>query len=254
MNRRIVTSILPFLALGMPITRHFPDPVPDPGGEGGAKPPPVGTPPAPPAPPPAPPSGNVGDPGWLNERVAQAKRAEREAVLKEMGVSDPEAAKKAIAKAKELEDASKSELERKDAELKTANVKASERDAYHIALTKRADSELASFTAEQQTKIKAIAGDDPVKILEAADLARAMGGAPVPVAAPGAIPPAPTKPPLPPAANTTGAAGGSPPSAPTSPTDHKAVWEGLKAKDPMAAASYLNRYGGLIYPDTPNAT
>lgn len=203
-------------------------------------------------------------PAWLNERVAQAKRNAEAEVLKRLGVSDVDAAAKAIAKAKELEDASKSELQRKDDRIKALEPHEQQAKSYRDALDKRAQVELARLPPAAQERIKAIAGDDPIKVLESVDLALAMSGQQgttqqgTPAAGQQGQPPpgqsAPAqgsstqqqgKPPVPPAANTSGALGG-PPSANGSPPDHLAIWKDMQTKNPMAAAHYFIAHQDVI--------
>lgn len=238
MRNHILTSRLaPFVLSALPQRRLFPDPAPDPGGEGGK-----GAPPPPPpakvegAPPPAK-DGNSGQfsPDWLNDRLAQAKRSAETDLLKSLGYTDAAAAKKAGDDLKKLQDASKTESERKDEELKTANAKAKEADAYKTLLAGRAEQELLTLPDAARASIKALAGDDPVKLLNAIDLAKAMA-TPPPAAG---TPPVPgAKAPVPPPANTSNA-GGNPDGATTSPVNHLAVWRDYKAKNPFAAAQYM---------------
>lgn len=236
MRHLIATARLaPFLLLGMPLTRHQPEPAPDPGGEGAPKGAPA-TPPAAGTPPTAAPPGQFQE-GWLNDRLAQAKRSAEADLLKSLGFSDAEAAKKAVAKSKELEDAAKTDAQRKDDELKAANAKAGDADTYRTLLAARAETELKTLPEAAQVSIKLLAGDDPVKLLNAIDIARTMA-APTAPAAVTTTPVVVAKPPLTPAANTVGTAGG-PASAPGSPVDHLAAWEDLKVKNPYAAAQYL---------------
>jgi hypothetical protein len=234
-----VSSLLPALlcsAQGLP-------------GEGGG-----GTPPTPPASGTAPAgesAGNAGQfkPEWLNERIAQAKTnaaAEaRASLLKELGVPDAAAAAKLLEDGKKAADAQLTELQRRDARIKELEPATAQAAALRDALAKRVGVELATLPEAAQASIKALAGDDPIKVLEAIDLAKAMAGAPTATPPSGAPQPAPaapaqgTKPPVAPAANTTAAAGG-PPSAAGSPPDHLAVWQGYLDKgNPMAAAQYF---------------
>lgn len=263
MNR--IATALPFLVRShSPFQRptiHFDTPKGDeaggaPGQPGGA--PPVGTP-APPAGA-APPAGGTPpkeagngqfEPGWLNDRIAQAKRSAETELLKKLGVDDPEAAAKILAEGKKAIDANKTELEKKDEQIKSLEKTAKKADGYQKKLSERAQAELSQLPAAAQEKIKALVGDDadPIKLLETIDLAKAMGGgAPQqPAGAPSGAPqpgqPQGTpagqgKPPVPAPANTSGAAGG-PPSAPGSPTDHLAVYRDMQSKNPMAAAHYM---------------
>ncbi len=224
-----------------------------------------GTPPAPPAGgtpaaagAPAPdPKTNSGqfDPNWLNDRLTQAKRNAEADLLKDLGVSDKDAAKKLLADGKTAADAQKTELQRKDDEIKALQPHKAQADTYRTALQLRADTELKTLPEAAQTRIKSLVGEgaDPLKVLEAVDLARAMApaagapagtnaggqqgqGQPGQGSAPGQGQPQP--PVVPAGANTTGALGG-PPSAGGSPPDHLAIWTDMQGKNPMAAAQYF---------------
>lgn len=272
MHTKTARTILPFLAAhasNSPFGRstvHFqPDKAGDGSGEGGT--PAGGAPPAAGAPaggssqqqPKAGDSGDKGDgkgnpgqfePGWLNDRIAQAKRAAQQELLQQLGITDPEEAKKVVTEGKKALDASKTDLERKDDEIKALRTVAGEAKTLREKLTARAEAELAALPEAARDRVKALAGDDPVKLLDAIDLARAMAGGSQQQtqqtnttgqqgasSAPAGAPAQGGKPPVPPAANTTGAAGG-PPSAPGSPTDHLAVWRDMQGKNPLAAAHY----------------
>ena len=92
-----------------------------PTGGGGGAPAPAQTPPAgtpPPATPAATPPAPEKDPDWLGKRIANAKKSAEADVLKQLGVTDVEAAKKAIADLKAKEDAEKTAAQ-KAAELAT---------------------------------------------------------------------------------------------------------------------------------------
>lgn len=196
------------------------------------------------------------EPGWLNERIGQAKTSARTDLLKELGVPDVDAAKKLLEDGKKAVDANKTELQRKDDRIRELEPVKAQADTYREALGKRASAELGRLPQQAQDKIKAMFGDnpDPIKVLEAIDLANAMatgtqgsaggqhgqgqpaGGAPQQ----GATPPNGVQgtPPAAPPANTTASAGG-PPSATGSPPDHYAIWMEMREKNPMAAAQYL---------------
>lgn len=226
-------------------------------GGGGGTPPvqppanPAGTPPAVNPPQPRNEGGQFDtDPTWLPGRIKQAKENAEKEVLASLGVKDVEAAKKLLDEGKKAADAQKTELQRKDDEITSLKPAVAERDQYRDALTTRANAELATLPEAAQASIKLMLGDkpDPIKVLNAVDMARAMVPASAPPAGqqgqgqPGAAPSAPlqgqAKPPVPPAANTSGAQGG-PPSADGSPPDHHAAWQAMQAKNPMAAAHYF---------------
>jgi len=220
-----------------------------PASSGGATPPAAAAPPADPAKP------NPGqfEPGWLNDRVEQAKRAERTELLKQLGVTDVEAAKAMLEEGKKAKDATKSEVQRLQEQIDALTPTKAQAENYQKQLDTIATTELKKLPPAAQERIKALVGEkpDPIKLLDAIGLANAMteapGGTPAgqqgqqaPGQTPGApgqgtTPPAP--PPMAPPANTTGALGG-PPSAPRTPTDHFAHWQWLQEKQPMRAAAY----------------
>lgn len=261
MFRRISPFFFTGLSLLICNTQGLPG---DGGGGGGSPTPPANAPPPPngggePSGAPAPPQPRTehgrfdSDPAWLPGRIKQAKESAQRELLQTLGVTDPEQAKKLLEEGKKSADAQKTELERRDERIKALEPAVAERDQYRAALEKRAEAELGTLPAAAQEKIKAMFGDkpDPLKVLEAVDLARTMGATTTPAAGapaqgqqgqgqPGqpAGAPAQGRPPAAPPASTTGTPGG-PPSATGSPPDHLAIWQDLKTKNPMVAGQYL---------------
>jgi hypothetical protein len=194
---------------------------------------------------------------WINTRLERAKAAEREKVLKELGVADVAAAKAIFDAAKAAEEAQKSELQKAKEEAATLRSKAERASVLEQTIKARADLELAGLTEAQRNAVTAIAGDDSARVLNTIDALKAtwvaaqpaaqtvvtQTAAPAPAAAPAAPPAAP-----PPPANTSPAPTAPSGNAPTSPPDHKAEYLALKAKNPIKAAAYLNQHVDQIYP------
>ena len=167
----------------------------------------------------------------LKARIEQAKRSERAALLAELGVTDPEQAKAAIATAKAAAEAQKTDAEK----LASASLKVTQ---YEAALDLAIKQNVARITPEQKAAVDAIAGDDKatwLRTLEALVPTWAVSKA--------EIAPAPVSP-----ANTAPSSSGAPPSATTSPVDHAATWRGLQQTNPMIAAAYLLTHGAACYP------
>lgn len=224
---------------------------------------PAGSPGTPaPAPAGAAPGHEGADPNWLKDRLDRAKKSSeastRAALLAEMGVTTIDEAKAKVAKAKELEEAGKTELQKANERATALQGEAAKAARLGQIVTQRAAAEMASLTDAQQAMVRELAGEDPAEQLDKIDKLRkggAIGAAPAAPAAPapagGAAPAAApaARPPVPPPASTT-AAGGAPPPATSESPNHKAVYEGLQKTNPLAAAQYLQRYEQLIYPAT----
>ena len=201
---------------------------------------PVATPPAATAPAPvAPPPVADTNPAWLPERLTRAEEAARTALLKELGVSDPEKAKAAIKAAHDAEEAKKSAEQRAvelDAKLKGTQTEA-ERQA--ALIKEHAGRMLMALTPDQQKAISDFAGDNPTEQLraihhfapiwakQADELAKATQAV-TPPATPPAAPPA----------NTSPAPTAPPSNGVTSPPDTRATYQHLRSTNPFAAAAY----------------
>lgn len=197
-----------------------------------------------------------GKPPWLDERLAQAKEQERKAFLRELGVSDPDEAKRILAEAKAREEKEKTAAQ-KHAESETERKRLADRNALlEAAVVATAQREMAALSPTRQAQIKAAAGEDPaaqsrmIAIFapgwqeddaRAAVAAQAAAQAAQVAAAAQAPPPAPpaAAPPaaLPPPATTAAPPAGPAPASPTT-TNHLAVYEQLKQVNPFAAGRY----------------
>ena len=174
------------------------------------------------------------DPHWLKPRLEQAKAS----VLRELGVDDVEAAKKALAEAKAKADAEKTAAE-KAAEYKAKfDTEAAEKARLAATVAEHAARMLMGLTAEQQKAVKDIAGDDAAAQLRAIGALqptwaaqRATQAAEAAAAAPAAVAPA-----------TTSPAPSAPNGAVTSPPDHRAIYVELRRSNPFAAAAYAEQH------------
>lgn len=172
----------------------------------------------------------------LNERLARAKKSAIEDALKDLGVENVEAAKAAIAKARELEESKKSEIEKFSERVKALEPEAKRASELSAKLAKYADAELAKLTEAQRDAVVAIAGDDKARALDTIEALRPTWMAPI--AAPSNALPAPAK---------TTASGPAPAATSTPSVDHKAIYEALKAEHPMKAAQYALLHSRDIY-------
>lgn len=219
-------------------------------------------PPAAPAVAATPPAASTGaappadEPNWFKPRVEQAKRSGANEILGKLGVKDADEAKALIDKAKAAEEAAKTELQKANEKATSLASQAARAVEYEGVIKRRADIELGQLTEAQKTAVAAIAGEDPAKTLATIDALKptwAAQSAPAPAAAPAPTPTAAAPPAAPAAPAATPPATTSPPPTappvnPTSPPDYKAEYAALKAKNPHAAAVYLNRFADHIYP------
>lgn len=182
--------------------------------------------------PPAAPS----EPTWLPDRLERAKQAERAAVLRELGAESLDAAKARIASAKALEDSQKSEMQRLNERIAALEPSAKKALDLEAVVSKHADAELAKLTEEQRAAVTAIAGDDKARALATVEALRPTWVK----AAPAAAPP-------PPPANTA-SAGAAPTGANVPTVNHKATWEAIRARNPIAGAQYLEAHQAEIFP------
>jgi hypothetical protein len=190
------------------------------------------------------------EPNWFKPRVEQAKRSGANEVFAKLGVKDADEAKALVDKAKAADEAVKTELQKAQEKAKSADSYAVRIAELEKTVKARVDVELAALTEQQRTAVAALAGDDPSKTLAAIDaLKPTWVTTPAAVVAPAVVAP-PATPVVAPAAPATTS---PPPNAPggspnTSPPDRKAEYAALKAKNPHAAALYLNKHSAEIYP------
>lgn len=179
-------------------------------------------------------------PNWLPMRLEQAKRSATGEVLKALGVDNVEAAKAAIDKARAIEEQSKSELQRLNERLAALEPAATKAKSLEERLSRSADAELAKLTEQQRAAVLAIAKDDKTAALDTIEALRPTWAA---LAAPAVAAP------LPAPAKTTAAPAAPPASTTSATTDHRAVYESMKAENPLAAALYLDAHARQIFPD-----
>jgi len=191
-----------------------------------------------PAPTPAPVVDQSSDPAWLPGRLARASESAKAALLQELGVTNPDEAKSAIAAAKAAADAKKSAEERAAELAAQLNASKSHADKQAAYAREMAGRMLMALTGEQQKAVTDFAGDDPLKQYEAikhfgptwaaAEAAKEAAQKAAEEAAKAAKPPAQTSP-------APGAPAGE---VPTSPEDPKSVYQSTRSKNPFAAAAY----------------
>lgn len=168
---------------------------------------------------------NADEPDWLPSRLER----ERSKVLKDLGVTNLDDAKKAIEAAKIAQEAQKTDAQKRaeaEAALKAAQDQAKEMTD---ALSVLAKSQMGALTDAQKNAVLTVAGDDPAKQIRTIDALRSTwAGAAAPAATAVSAPPTDTAPA--PAAPKDGAV------AP--PPDAKAVHEELKKTNPVLAARF----------------
>lgn len=185
----------------------------------------VATPPVEPSKPHVPASALPDD--ALKARIDAAKATGRNELLKELGVTDPTQLKTALDSIKATEEARKTETE-KFAELSTKEKLAQARLAVlDQAVTSVWETESTKLTPEQMKAVTDIAGDDVAMQVRTMNALRPTWGAKSAPESTAVTNPANTAP-IP----------NAPPTTTVSPTDKKAVYAGLKAKNPIIAANY----------------
>lgn len=194
---------------------------------------------------------NVGEPNWLPERIAQAKNSaaaeERAKVLAELGVTNSDEAKAAIAAAKTAAEANKS-AETRAAELKSKlDGETAKTTAQGAVIAEIAARQLMGLTPEQKKAVLDIAPADAGAQL------RAIAALQPTWIAPAAVPPAAVTPAagavvVPPATAPNTAPGHTaPPAAAGSPPNHRAAYEATQKTNPFAAADYGLRHSDEVY-------
>jgi len=205
-------------------------------------PPAVLTPPgaaSPPATPAAEPK--VGDPDWLNGRIAKAKQSAESALLKSLGVATADEAKAAIEAAKAKADAEKTAAERA-AELKAKLDGESAKTAEQAKIiAEYAARQMVGLTAEQTAAVKAIAGDDPGKQLSTIAALQPTWAKPDSASTTAQGSPALKT------APDTAPGHTAPNGAATSPPNARATYEAARKANPFAAADYGLRNESEVY-------
>lgn len=185
----------------------------------------------------SPPAATQQAPDWLPERLARAAEQERQKLLSELGVDDPEMAKAAIAAAKEAAEKEKTTQQRLGETSEQLKKHKTEAERLLSVTKEWAARQMVGLTDEQRAAVEKLAGEDPAKQLEAITALTPTWAA----AGPGPKAPAEPKPPTP----ATGTA--PPPTAPAgtdpgSPPDHKAIHAELQKTNPFLAAEYAQQH------------
>ena len=172
------------------------------------------------------------NPAWLPGRLAEAKKAERNALLNELGFPDLESAKARVAKAKELEDATLTEQQRVQQQLEELKPQAERVTTLEAQLKAMVDAEWEVLPEHTRNAIDAVAQGNIEKRLEhiIVEKAKRDPNAPTPA------PVVPASPPTAPPATT------SPPGAPPAPAQTQTKWEEFQA---IPAEQSVRR--GLFY-------
>jgi hypothetical protein len=231
----------------------------------------VPPPPAPLAPvaPLAPPATPELDPQWLSSRLERAKSIGKADLLKELGATDPIAAKAAIEAARAAEESKKTAEQRAIEAANKLSLAEQSRARSDALIKEQAARMMMVLSPDQQKAITDFAGDEPAEQLRAIQhfvplWAKTPAMAPAATEADaeltdadiaeleanlktvkearaaktaGSPPPATTSPPP-----------GSPPATtPGSPPDHRAVYSALATKNPFAAAAYGLQHFGAVH-------
>jgi hypothetical protein len=185
-------------------------------------------------------------PSWLPERLSRAEEQARAKLLQDLGVTDLEKGKAAIAAAAKAEEEAKSTGQKLGETAKERDTFKSEAERLRVVTAEWAGRQMMGLTAEQQAAVKAIAGDDAAAQLKAITALTPTWGkaAPLPGSAPVAPPAAPPTP-------ATGTA--PPPTAPGSTTisqqSPREVHAALAKNNPFAAAEFAMANLREVYPD-----
>lgn len=192
------------------------------------------------------------EPHWLKPRLEREAASARTALLAEIGVTDPEAAKKLVADEVARKEASKS-LEQRAIDAEKA------RDAEKLRVTELsgtvtsiATERMTGLTEAQRAAVTAIAGTDAAAQLKAIAALAPTWATASPLTQTAATTASTattvtTPAPAPAAANTAPGPNAPAPTT-TSQPDHKAEYKRLKAENPVLASAYLNKHEAQIYP------
>jgi hypothetical protein len=184
------------------------------------------------------------NPAWLPERLSRAEEQARAKLLQDLGVTDPEKAKAAIALAAKAEEEAKSTGQKLGETAKERDALKTEAAHLRAVTAEWAARQMLGLTAEQQGAVKAIAGDDAAAQLKAITALTPTWGKPAPL--PGSVPVV-TAPPTP----ASGTA--PPPTAPGSTTisqqSPREVYAALAKNNPFAAAEFAMANLREVYPD-----
>ena len=226
----------------MPDTKE-PDQATPPPAAPAADPPTTVAAPAPANPPADPPPG---DPDWLPVRLDRAAKTANADMLKDLGADSADAVKAQLEELAELKKAQLSDQERATAERDELKGRADRAEVLEKSMAGYATKELSGLSEPQMAAVKAIAGEDPTKILSTIESLRPTWAAAAPPVDPPADPPPAADPPAAPPA-TTAHGGGPPPAVSVSPPDVKAQYDAARITNPFKAAELLTDYPDEIY-------
>ena len=181
-------------------------------------------------------------PDALKARLDAAKATGRAEVLRDLGVTDTEQLKTALASITAAAEAKKSDAEKIAGHLaELERTRASLTDATAAVASVWA-TESSKLTAEQLAAVDELAGDSVTAKVRALNVLRKTWTAAAPTAAPTTTPAAA------PAPTSTAPTTGGPAPTTTSQTDHKAVYEQISKENPVQAARYLRAHEREIFP------
>jgi hypothetical protein len=187
---------------------------------------------------------DAADPNWLRPRLAREVETARRALLAELGVTDPAAAKAAIADANAAAEAKKSAEQRALEASQRLTAEQGETARLRAITQEHAARMIGVLTPAQQAAVRELSPDtDPAGQLRAIGVlgptwAAAAAASVAPAAATTTVPaPATTAP-----AATAPAGGVS-----TSEPDHKAVYRTTRTTNPFAAAAYGLENADKVY-------
>lgn len=184
----------------------------------------------------------------LKPRLEAERRKGQEDAYRALGKSESEI--KALIEAEQARIDAQKTLEQKLAEREAALEAATKTSATYLeAIKQRAEFEMGSLTESQREAVKRIAGDDGPQQLRAIDALRptwvsSVASAP---STPATQPAAPVATVAPPPAPIQTAPAPSAPGAgvPAGEVNHRAVWQDLHTKNPVAAAHYARMHPEL---------
>ena len=189
------------------------------------------------------------DPNWIKPRLERERSVGERKLLERLGFANEADAKAAAAAAKAAAEANKSAEQKALEASQAAAAEKARADAQHAVLSEHAARQMVGLTPEQQTAVKAVAGDDPVKQLQTIgalqptwSLAAASAAAAATAAAQAAASAARPTTTAPPADAPNGGA----PPAPSA----RATYDALRSSNPFAAARHGSAHPEVYTPKT----
>ena len=168
-------------------------------------------------------------------KVVEAKPDPLKATLAELlGNVTPERLREILTTGKAAEEARKTDAEKAAAAKAEAELHRTEATALRALVDAQAKAALAGLSEAQRAAVKAVAGEDPAKVLQTVEAMRATWSK--------------TEPPVAPAGNSAPNPSAPSPTQPTPAVDHKSKYQALEQVNPFAAAAYLAQHRRDIYP------